>query len=135
MTNTNAYKKHKGCIDCGIIITDISTRCKSCSNKHRAGTYSHVSLKGENSPYWKGGTTLRRGYVMRVDLSTGKYFLDHRLVMENFLGRKLTSNEVVHHINGNTQDNRIENLGLFPDDGLHTILHRTLTREYGINKI
>jgi uncharacterized protein YerC len=32
--------------------------------------------------------------------------------MENYLGRKLDRREVVHHINGNTKDNRIENLQL-----------------------
>jgi DNA-binding NarL/FixJ family response regulator len=32
--------------------------------------------------------------------------------MEQYLGRKLEFNEVVHHINGDTYDNRIENLEL-----------------------
>lgn len=36
----------------------------------------------------------------------------HRVVIENHIGRYLSVGELVHHINGNTSDNRIENLEL-----------------------
>lgn len=34
----------------------------------------------------------------------------HRVLMEQFLGRKLTQNEVVHHIDENKHNNSLENL-------------------------
>lgn len=43
--------------------------------------------------------------------------------MQNYIGRKLKKNEVVHHINHNREDNRIENLRLMTRSD-HQSLHR-----------
>lgn len=49
--------------------------------------------------------------------------------MEKELGRKLSSIEVVHHINGDHNDNRIENLQLYANQQEHSLIHHGKTIE------
>ena len=77
---------------------------------------------GEKMPRWKGGRFERRGYWY-IWKGFKKYVLEHRDIMEKELGRKLNKTEIVHHINGDKKDNRIENLKIIKNNSIHTELH------------
>ena len=85
----------------------------------------HLGLKGVQSPGWKGGKTIdARGYVLiknreHPHTKANGYVQEHRLIMEKYLGRFLYNEEVVHHVNGIKDDNRLENLRLFSRHGEH----------------
>lgn len=49
-------------------------------------------------------------YVPEHPKSFRGWYYEHRLVLEQNIGRFLEQWETVHHINGNKQDNRVSNL-------------------------
>ena len=84
---------------------------------------------GHLHPNWKGGRIKNiQGYIWCLapdhpNRNSRGYVLEHRLVMENHLGRMLYPKEVVHHVNGIKDDNRIENLELFSNNREHVSHH------------
>jgi hypothetical protein len=80
---------------------------------------------GERNSFWNGGVTIdKNGYILQRCTghpfsNTAGYVRQHRLVMENHLKRFLLPTEVVHHIDGNKQNNKIENLELFSSNAEH----------------
>src|SRR5687768_114586 len=80
-----------------------------------------ISHKAEKHWNWQGGIKFNSaGYVLVYAPDHPKadkdgYVREHRLVMEEYLGRYLDKNEIPHHKNGNKKDNRIENLQLMTE--------------------
>lgn len=77
----------------------------------------NLKLGGELHPKWKGGR-IKIGYYwyLRVpqhpNADSRGYVAEHIFVMSSWLRRPLKRGEVVHHINEDKEDNRLENLKL-----------------------
>lgn len=112
-------------------------KCKFCKNQigrtRPSGTqFVHKKFcnilcfrkfnRGKNHKRWNGGFKYDNGYRY-LNISPANYKMEHRVIIEKKIGRKLNSNEIVHHVNEDKLDNRIENLMLMSRSE-HMRLHR-----------
>ena len=109
---------------------------KAIQRKQRLGKrvspeteFTKENHSGEKNQRWNGGVQkMFNGYVQILSphhphASVRGYIGEHILVAEKHLGRFLTSEEVVHHINRKRNDNRPENLYVFPSQKEHMQHH------------
>lgn len=99
----------------GYVYTEETRLAKSLSQKAAYKKKYPEGRFGDKHPGWKGGRSIINSYVVvyapnHPRAGKSNRVFEHILVAEKTLGRYLTKDEVVHHINGDKQDNRPENL-------------------------
>jgi len=75
---------------------------------------------------WKGGIQWTEDGYKNIRVAKGKYKREHRLVIEQHLGRNLKSTEIVHHIDEDKLNNQLENLDLCKNKSVHQKAHHSL---------
>ena len=116
-------------------ISKVETYCKRCATKLsgiekrgkpiRSGP--RPSVWGERHASWKGGRFVASDGYVHIHLgSPRKYRKEHFLIMEECLGRPLQAREVIHHIDGDKQNNILDNLLLCANENIHRQVHNSL---------
>lgn len=115
------------CMTCGKSFERLASRDKWTHGKQFCSRVCAAKARsGEGHHRWAGGRQARPdGYVdlhrsivpeqFRSMCRKDGRVMEHRLVMAQHLGRPLETWEVVHHVNGQRDDNRIENLERHPE--------------------
>lgn len=105
----NAKCSYEGCDRKYVALGWCDTHYKQATT---TGEVSEIRLQNGRSRDWHHNSS---GYLVRYEAVSGrsKIIMQHREVVEQFIGRKLEGSENVHHVNGVRDDNRLENLELW----------------------
>lgn len=103
------------------------TCSKKCSGYLKVAEMKDCGSWNANNSYdknhnWKSGRRVREDGYVYVRLEDGSEMLEHRYVMEQYLGRKLLPEEHVHHRDENKENNESWNLEL-TDKSSHSSYH------------
>lgn len=104
------------CVICGDVFWERKERVQTCSRpcgielrgRRRREAFERDRASGKLAGRYKDAA----GYY-RVLVAVGDWRLEHRVVMEQKIGRPLLPHERVHHKNGRRDDNAPENLELW----------------------
>jgi len=112
-----------------------STRSCGCLHKKIIAAIGRRDKKREKNPHWKGGLARDGNGRMKILMpehpaaQTSGYVPEHRIIMEQKIGRLLKLTEVVHHIDGNRSNNDPSNLMLFSSTAEHTAYHAAMKKK------
>jgi hypothetical protein len=105
------------CSECGATFLYLSDGVgqRNFCGKACLGKYRTKHLTGEKAANWKGGRSANRGRVMvfkpdHPNAQSNGYVYRYRLVAEATLGRPLSADEVVHHIDDDETNDEPSNL-------------------------
>lgn len=104
--------------------------CRNCYLKNPMIGKEHGSWKGGIVKHEKGYTLIRK--PNHPFCKGNGYIFEHRWVVEQHIGRYLKVNEIIHHINGIKNDNRLENL-VITNNTEHC--HKYDAHHPGVNRI
>ena len=104
--------------------------------KEKMSVSAKERQQGESHTCWKGGRIKSsRGYILiwkkeHPGAGLKGYVSEHRLIMEDIIGRYLTPEEEVHHKNFIRSDNNPDNLQLFANHSEHMKAHKGMLRKH-----
>ena len=112
---------NKECPICKTVFYTTRNVCCSpdCATEYKKQMHQHKT-------YFENGYIIEyhNGYNKKGNVK------QHRRIMEDYIGRKLNDDEIVHHVNGIKTDNRIENLTIMKK-GEHSSYHRKKEKAEG----
>ena len=128
-------KPHNFC--CRPCLAAFSNKSKNPEGYHTLKDFTKISkhmadLNHELNPERMTVATRKKLRQARLDSGSGLTYRklysrhEHRVVAESMLGRPLTPEEVVHHVDCDKRNNDPGNLMVLPSQAAHAALHKKL---------